>query len=481
VEARSAGVVTPFWQQSWFWPAIVVVIGLPVVLLVLTELQSNLQRRGNSLWKIVSLLRNLIVPLVAILILSVQVTQAVQPKQPVVSQIIATVLGFLVIVFVLNGLNVALFTNARKGTWRDRLPSIFVDIGRIVLIALGLALVFKLVWGADVGGIFTALGVGSLVIGLALQSAVGPVIAGLFLLFEQPFRLGDWLDAGGARGRVVEVNWRAVHIDTGNGILIIPNSSLAGASFTNLSRGSGTFSVTTSVTFTTDDPPAAVVALLQRVANELPQRYPGTAPSAVPIGGAAYEVTFEVRGPAFEAEALATFRMWLWYAARRVPLGLDGDTTDDFVTPERVSASVASVAPTLHLTGDDAAALEPVVKLERYAAGETIIRTGTIPNAVRFVLAGSVELRVPLDDTLLPVGRVESGDYLGQTALTREPLVTSAHATTEVAVLVVPVDVLDAIVRRSPALARDIGDVIERRRHEVSDAVTAQAAPAIGS
>ncbi|KQO62279.1 mechanosensitive ion channel domain-containing protein [Curtobacterium sp. Leaf261] len=473
--------MTPFWQQSWFWPALIVVIGLPVVLLVLTELQSNLQRRGNAVWKIISLLRNMIVPLVAILILSVQVTQAVQPKQPVVSQIIATVLGFLVIVFVLNGVNVALFTNARQGSWREKLPSIFVDIGRIVLIALGLALVFKLVWGADVGGIFTALGVGSLVIGLALQSAVGPVIAGLFLLFEQPFRLGDWLDAGGARGRVVEVNWRAVHIDTGNGILIMPNSSLAGASFTNLSRGGGTFSVTTSVTFTTDDPPAAVIALLQRVANELPQRYPGTTPTAVPVGGPTFELTFEVRGPAIEADALATFRLWLWYAARRAGLGLDGDTTDDFITPERISASVAAVAPTLYLTGDDASALEPVVRLERYAAGETIIRVGNIPNAVRFVLAGSVELRVPLDDAALPVGRVEAGDYVGQTALTREALMTSAHALTEVAVLVVPVDVLDAIVRRSPKLARDIGDVIERRRSEITEVVTAQSTLAVRS
>ncbi|MBK0296223.1 mechanosensitive ion channel, partial [Bacillus sp. S34] len=177
-----------------------------------------------------------------------------------------------------------------------------------------------------------ALGVGSLVIGLALQSAVGPVIAGLFLLFEQPFRLGDWLDAGGVRGRVVEVNWRSVHIDTGAGILIMPNSSLAGASFTNLSRTGGTFPVSTDVTFTTDDPPAAVVALLQRVATGLPQRYPGTQPVAVPTGGSGYTVSFEVRGPSQEGDALAQFRMWLWYAARRAGLGLDGDTTDDFVT-----------------------------------------------------------------------------------------------------------------------------------------------------
>ncbi|QSB22818.1 mechanosensitive ion channel domain-containing protein [Curtobacterium sp. 24E2] len=468
--------MTAFWEQSWFWPSIGVIVGLPVVLLVLTELQSALERHHNPMHKVVGLFRNAVVPIIAILVLSVQVTDAVDPGKPVVNQVIGTVLGFLVIVFVLNGLNIVLFTNAREGSWREKIPSIFVDIARIVLIALGLALVFKIVWGADVGGIFTALGVGSLVIGLALQSAVGPVIAGLFLLFEQPFRLGDWLDTGGTRGRVVEVNWRSVHIDTGAGILIMPNSSLAGSSFTNLSRTGGTFPVTTSVTFTTDDPPAAVVALLQRVAAGLPQRYPGTQPVAVPAGGAAYDLSFEVRGPSQEADALAQFRMWLWYAARREGLGLDGDTTDDFVTDARRDEALASIAATLYLTGDDTAALAPTVRLERYAAGEVIHRVGSVPDSVRFVLSGSVDLRVPFEDADLPATRVEAGDYVGQTALTREALLTTATARTEVAVLVVPATALDQIVRSTPALARDMGDVIDRRRAEVSAAVSAHVA-----
>jgi small-conductance mechanosensitive channel/CRP-like cAMP-binding protein len=465
--------VTPFWQASWFWPAIGVVVGLPTVLLLLTELQSSLERHGNPLHKVVGLLRNVVVPLIAILVLSIQVADAVRPKQPVANQIIATVLGFLVIVFVLNGVNIALFKNAKTGSWREKMPSIFIDIGRIVLIALGLALVFKIVWGADVGGVFTALGVGSLVIGLALQSAVGPVIAGLFLLFEQPFRLGDWLDADGARGRVVEVNWRSVHLDTGGGIKIIPNSSLAGGSFTNLSRTGGTFPVSTDVTFTTGDPPAAVIALLQGVAHELPQRQPGTTAVAVPLGGTAYRVSFEVRAPSAEGAALALFRMWLWYAARRAGLGLDGNATDDSTADTDRAAAIAAVAPTLYLSAEDAVALQSVVSLERYAAGETIMRPGAIPTALRFILFGSVELRVPYEDDQLPATRVEPGDYVGQTALTREVVLTNQVALTETSVLVIPVDAIDALVQASPQLAKDIGQVIDQRHRDVADAIAA--------
>ena len=135
----------------------------------------------------------------------------------------------------LNGLNLAVFVTAKRGTWRDRLPSIFVDIARVLLIVVGLAILFGWIWGADIGGLFTALGISTIVIGLALQNAVGAVLSGLFLLFEQPFELGDYLDTGSGKGRIVAVNWRATHIDTGNGILIIPNGTLAGATFRNLS------------------------------------------------------------------------------------------------------------------------------------------------------------------------------------------------------------------------------------------------------
>ena len=54
-------------------------------------------------------------------------------------------------------------------------------------------MLFGWIWGADIGGLFTALGIGSIVIGLALQNAVGSVLSGLFLLFEQPFEIGDYI------------------------------------------------------------------------------------------------------------------------------------------------------------------------------------------------------------------------------------------------------------------------------------------------
>ena len=120
-------------------------------------------------------------------------------------------------------------------------------------------MIFSYIWGANVGGLFTALGITSIVLGLTLQNSVGQIISGLLVLFEQPFQLGDWIDTPTARGRVVEVNWRATHIDTGSGLLIMPNSVLAAASFTNSQPAAGRAHDHVTTVFSVDDPPDDVV------------------------------------------------------------------------------------------------------------------------------------------------------------------------------------------------------------------------------
>ena len=112
-----------------------------------------------------------------------------------------------------------------------------------------------------------------------------------------------------ARGRVVEVNWRAVHIDTGNGIQIMPNAALASASFTNLSRPSGDTVGIVSVKFAPDDPPDEVLTMLEQTAHQLPslpirRRRPGLADR----DRGAYRVLLPVAGPAEIGTTVALFQ-----------------------------------------------------------------------------------------------------------------------------------------------------------------------------
>jgi small-conductance mechanosensitive channel len=461
-------------DAGWFYWAVGLTVGLPVTLIGLTELHHALERRQSLLARPVNLLRSYLVPLAALWLLLVEVDQV--PAQLNSVRMLATVFGFLVLVLVLSGLNATLFEGAPQGSWRARVPTIFRDVLRLVLIAVGLALIFSYIWGVRVGGLFTALGVTSVVIGLMLQNSVGQIVSGLFMLFEQPFRIGDWLDTPTARGRVVEANWRAVHIQTDRGLQITPNSVLAATSFTNLSRPPGAHQLDITTKFGVTDPPDRVRRVLLRVAGTLPQCKPDTTPVAVATASGEYSVTIGLKSPADDGAARATFLRWIWYAARREGLHLD-DADDDFSTPARVQRAMRTVvAPALRLSLTDQQSLIPHAKIARYGTDEVVQFAGEVPTAMSFLIRGSVRLTTTTEDgAVLPVGLLEAGSILGLTTLTRQPSSTTAYALEEVTALDLDREHIEDLVMQSPLLLQELGRIIDDRRRESSRAAHPEA------
>ena len=457
--------------QPWFWPALIVVVALPFALLLLNELHGYLARRNSSYARPVSLLRNWVLPACAVYLLVNQVQYA--DVHATWTRVTATVFGFLIMLLLLSGANAALFGDARAGSWRERLPGIFIDLGRLILIIIGIGVLLSWVWGADIGGLVTAVGVTSIVIGLAVQTAVGPVIAGLLLLFEQPFRIGDWLDTSPAKGRVVEVNWRAVHIDTGNGIQVVPNAMLATGSFTNLSRVTGAaFQATATLTFSADDQPGAVAAALQSVADALPAKLAKIPSKVVALGEAKYKVSVPITSAADESGTRALLLHRAWYAAQRAGLHLDGVKSAPKAARAYVDAHLHSIAATLGLSEEAVTAMVGSARRLMFAEGELIQRVNSVPEAVGFITAGSVGMTVRTEDGReLALGGLGVGDYIGTTALTRQRMLTGVVALTDVTLVAVPREAMNVVVQQYPRLARQIGDSIEIRRKAATEAL----------
>ncbi|MBT2474864.1 mechanosensitive ion channel [Microbacterium sp. ISL-103] len=454
---------------EWVGWAIAVAVGVPLMLVVLTEAIGALNRRGHAAAKPLRLLRNWVVPVGGLCALLAMASRS--ETDQVWTRVVATVLGFLVILLVLSAFNVALFSRAEEGSWRERIPSIFVEIARLILVVVGLGFLFQWVWGADVGGLVAALGVTSIVIGLALQNAVGGVISGLLLLFEQPFKIGDWLEVGGIEGRVVEVNWRAVHIDTGSGIQIVPNSSLSGASFTNKSLPEAVYRTTVNLKFGTDDSPQEVIKLLLDVAEALPQRPVEHVATAEYSGAGAFSVTLPVMGAAAAPASVSLYLSWLWYAARRRGIALDGDTSVGNSDQSSVARALETVGPVLQVGEAERRLLAESAKVERYGAGELLQLAGAVPTDIRFVVDGAVRTWLDTPAGRIDLNDVEAGDYVGQTALTREPAIGTSVARTVVTVLTVPSEVVDKMVQTRPRLAMEIGQSIERKRKLAAEAM----------
>lgn len=456
-------------NSSWFYWAVGIAIGLPAGLILLTELQDALVRRNSRLARQVSLLRNYLLPLGALLLLLVQASQV--PARDIPVRLLTTVFGVLVLVLLLSGLNATVFEGAPENSWRKRLPAIFLDVARFALIGVGLAVMLSYIWGVRIAGVFTALGVTSVVIGLMLQNSVGQIVSGLFMLFEQPFRINDWLDTGTARGRVVEVNWRAVHIDTGSGMRIMPNSMLATTSFINLSRPAGPHKLAVTTTFSGADPPDRVCAMLSRVARAVPQLKPGSVPRSVPVGAGEYRTTIGLDSPADAGAAKATFLRWVWYTARRENLHLDG-ADDDFSTVERVDDALRTVvAPALRLSAEEQRALRTSARIVRYGADEIVEYAGQVPAGMTFLVAGRVQLTATAEDgSVVPINTLVEGSFLGLTALTRQPNLATAYALEEVTALEIDREHVEHLVTREPQLMQNFGRILEERRSKVRQA-----------
>src|SRR5216684_5479086 len=93
------------------------------------------------------------------------------------------------------------------------------------------------VFDLPVRGLLATSGALAIIIGLALQSSLGDVFSGIVLNIERPYRVGDWIILDDTvQGKVIETNWRATHILTGNqDVAIIPNSVIAKSKLVNCS------------------------------------------------------------------------------------------------------------------------------------------------------------------------------------------------------------------------------------------------------
>jgi len=92
-------------------------------------------------------------------------------------------------------------------------------------------------FGVQTTSIIAVLGAAGLAVGFALQGTLANIAAGVLLLFLRPFKIGEYIDAGGIAGTVREIGLFATEFKSYDGIFVmVPNSQLASAAITNYSR-----------------------------------------------------------------------------------------------------------------------------------------------------------------------------------------------------------------------------------------------------
>ena len=98
----------------------------------------------------------------------------------------------------------------------------------IILLILG-------AFGVDTTALVASVGILTLIVGLGAQSLIADIIAGIFIIFENEYNVGEIISVDGFRGTVLEIGIRSTKvIDAAGNIKIINNSNIG--DIVNLSR-----------------------------------------------------------------------------------------------------------------------------------------------------------------------------------------------------------------------------------------------------
>lgn len=143
---------------------------------------------------------------------------------PLVLECIA--IGFLawVIIKVVQFIVERIFSHSKGGITAAKLFSSFAKyiIGLVALIMMLGTL------GVNTTALVASAGIIALIIGLGAQSLIADVVAGLFIVFEGEYKVGDIIVIDGWRGTVLEIGIRTTRIvDAGGNVKIINNHSIS--------------------------------------------------------------------------------------------------------------------------------------------------------------------------------------------------------------------------------------------------------------
>jgi MscS family membrane protein len=107
---------------------------------------------------------------------------------------------------------------------------------KAIIIAFAIIQIAK-IWDYDIGAFITGLGLGGLAFALAAKDLAANIIAGVIIIFDKPFSMGDWIKCRDLEGIVEDISFRSTKIRTFEKVLItVPNSMLANDPILNFNR-----------------------------------------------------------------------------------------------------------------------------------------------------------------------------------------------------------------------------------------------------
>jgi small-conductance mechanosensitive channel len=469
------------WSALLGWTLLVVVV-YPLLTVAIAEWSRRIDTASQTLRRSIRVVQTLLLPSFAIWLVIGKLTEL--PPDGLPMKLAETAFG----ISVLYTLLVFAHGGAAIFAAYSRTPRLLYDIALSVLVMIGGAVIVSTVWGFSFTSLLSVVGVGSVVMGLALQGVIGGVVSGVLLISARQFNIGDWLRTGGNIGRVTQVDWRSVTLQVSpSERLVLPSTGMSSTAFSVIAAGQPVLAGTT-VVIGFEHSPEQVRTMLLEAARGVPQL---VAPDGARCwvaeylsGGIRYGVSVSVSDPGRIEFAVDELLSRIWYVAQRHGMsvapthGDAGGNLPRYGQTAQQRAELLASAGAFRRLPEGLTEIAELARLQRWRAGETILRQGENINAVFVVLRGAIGMFARSGSSRIDLDCLAAGQIFAiREAFRGVASPVEVVASDETELLSVPAHAVQTLLDHDPALAADMEIMLETRTQALNNLGAVPSAP----
>ena len=462
---------------SLFWTA-----ALSIILYVASSIAIGLLEKKSELLKPIGAGLKLIVLFVSLQIFVHLGAEEHLPK-------LADPLNFLSwLIFTFGALRLSLYMYGDLFVvrWkRGSFPAAFKNIIIVSVLVVATLILLKEILNINVTSLIATTTVLTATIGLAFQSTLANILAGLTIHLEKPLKQGDWISAGGHEGRVLDITLRSTRIMTlEHNEVFIPNGKVLSEAVVNYSLPNETVLRKLVVGVSYQIAPNKVTSAVLKVLAVVPGVAKQPAPVVRVHAYADFSVHYEIRYPIVDfsthVDTEAEIMKLLWYRFKRSGIEIPMPVRDIHlkqISPESVLAEqerqaaetvglMEKVEILTALSKSELSLLVGKVRMEAYASGEVPVHQGEPGDSFYIIKSGKVNVVVeksPSESAV--VATLGPGNFFGEMSLlTGAARTASIHVMEDAEFIVVDKESFRSTLANNPAIAESMSHILSERQ-----------------
>lgn len=384
--------------------------------------------------------------------------------------------AFLIVAFLFNSLLDLLVWRRGFGPKQEgRAPQILIHLSNFFVYLVAGLVILRLIYDQSITGLAAASGMIAFVLGYSANPTLGEIFSGVALNLTPSFKLGDVIRCNDIQGKVHDMNWRSVVLQTLEGYYIsIPNSSAARADITNLSVSEVRFPQEIIVPIDYTTPVAQAISLIEEAVREVDEveRYYVTIKSFETYG-ILYQLQLFLTSKA-PPNVVSLIRSAIYYKIRKNPLvnfGYDKSISEGRSIHSPLQRAELDVLRDLvghvdlfqQLTKDERSYIANNMIYREFGPPEKIISQGEEGHSMFVIQSGRVNVSVAQDGARINIAELGPKEEFGiMSLLTGAPRSATCRASTEVIGYEITKDILKPIFEQRPDVVNTIAEIVAK-------------------